>query len=562
MSKVNTVVKKVAYSTEGLLSIGDIQTVLLTDYPTVYFIYDKENLKYSVYVGETNDVFRRTKQHLIETREDWQELNTSQSSQMLILGNEFSNKSVTLDLENKFMNYFLGVPSIKSDKGINNRRGNPQGKYYTKERIDEIFKEAWKKLNHEEPNLFPDFKIIKNSALFKSSPFKELSESQNKAQKQIIMRIEETISQEKDALILVTGNAGSGKTVLLSSVFYNLQLESKGEDNVLLNGLKSFVLVNHNEQLSVYKQISRKIGLDEQQIMKPNSFLKKYEGEKVDIVIVDEGHLLATRNGQAFPKKYGSTQLEALKKIAKVVVLVFDEHQILTGEQFVDREEISILINEANLENKLIELHDQHRMQMSVKTNNWLNDFIWKHKINEIPNDDKYDLKIFDSPSKMYEAIRSKSDDEAYGLSRMLASYDWDWKADGQKWCVNIKDFSLPWNYYYTNVKNNIPWAENPKSIAEVGSTFTIQGFDLNYVGVIIGPSVKYDPQRKEIFFDASASKNTKAIEKTHGGKAINQNLNNELNVLLTRGVYVLYLYACDENLQNALLEAQKGNSQ
>ncbi|WP_275898248.1 hypothetical protein [Lactococcus lactis] len=43
MSKVNTVVKKVAYSTEGLLSIGDIQTVLLTDYPTVYFIYDKEN---------------------------------------------------------------------------------------------------------------------------------------------------------------------------------------------------------------------------------------------------------------------------------------------------------------------------------------------------------------------------------------------------------------------------------------------------------------------------------------------------------------------------------------
>ena len=81
MSKVNTVVKKVAYSTEGLLSIGDIQTVLLTDYPTVYFIYDKENLKYSVYVGETNDVFRRTKQHLIETREDWQELNTSQSSQ-------------------------------------------------------------------------------------------------------------------------------------------------------------------------------------------------------------------------------------------------------------------------------------------------------------------------------------------------------------------------------------------------------------------------------------------------------------------------------------------------
>ncbi|MCD6633586.1 DUF2075 domain-containing protein [Lactococcus cremoris] len=562
MSKVNTVVKKVAYSNEGLLSIDDTQTVLLTEYPTVYFIYDMKHSEYSVYVGETNDVFRRTKQHLIETRDDWQELNSSQSSQMLILGNEFSNKSITLDLENKFMNYFLGVPSIKSDKGINNRRGNPQGKYYTKEKIEEIFNEGWKKLNREEPNLFPDFKVVKNSALFKSSPFKDLSEAQSKAQKQIFMKIEEAISQEKDALILVTGNAGSGKTVLLSNIFYNLQLESKGEDNVLLNGLRSFVLVNHNEQLSVYKQISRKLGLDEQQIMKPNSFLKKYEDQKVDIVIVDEGHLLATRNGQAFPKKYGSIQLEALKKIAKVVVLVFDEHQILTGEQFVDREEISILINEANLENKLIELHDQHRMQISIQTNNWLNDFIWKHKISEIPNDKKYDLKIFDSPIKMYEAIKSKSKDTAYGLSRMLASYDWDWKSDNEKWCVEIDDFSIPWNYFYTNPNNNVPWGENPQSIEEIGSTFTIQGFDLNYAGVIIGPSVKYDPQKKEIFFDADASKNKKAIERKHGEDAIYQNLNNELNVLLTRGVYGLYLYACDENLQNALLEAQKGNSQ
>ncbi|AEX77669.1 DNA/RNA helicase domain-containing protein [Corynebacterium diphtheriae] len=37
-----------------------------------------------------------------------------------------------------------------------------------------------------------------------------------------------------------------------------------------------------------------------------------------------------------------------------------------------------------------------------------------------------------------------------------------------------------------------LSWAEKPHTINEVGSIFTIQGFDLNYAGVIIGPSVQY----------------------------------------------------------------------
>lgn len=57
----------------------------------------------------------------------------------------------------------------------------------------------------------------------------------------------------------------------------------------------------------------------------------------------------------------------------------------------------------------------------------------------------------------------------------------------------------MPWNYQLTkggnsgesDLKDSV-WAEKPMSIDEVGSTFTIQGFDLNYAGVIIGPSITY----------------------------------------------------------------------
>ena len=94
-----------------------------------------------------------------------------------------------------------------------------------------------------------------------------------------------------------------------------------------------------------------------------------------------------------------------------------------------------------------------------------------------------------------------------------------------------------------------------------MGSTFTIQGFDLNYAGVIIGPSVKY--RDGKIVFDREASKNKKAVEKRtlKNGKKVylsDNLLKNELNVLLTRGVNGLYLFAVDPALQEKLLEMQK----
>ena len=57
-----------------------------------------------------------------------------------------------------------------------------------------------------------------------------------------------------------------------------------------------------------------------------------------------------------------------------------------------------------------------------------------------------------------------------------------------------------------------LSWAEQPHTINEAGSTYTVQGFDLNYVGVIIGPSVKYRNGR--IVFDKDESENKKAKQR------------------------------------------------
>ena len=109
---------------------------------------------------------------------------------------------------------------------------------------------------------------------------------------------------------------------------------------------------------------------------------------------------------------------------------------------------------------------------------------------------------------------------------------------------------------YKRKESKHLSWIEQSQTIHEIGSTFTVQGFDLNYVGVIIGPSVKY--RDGKIIFDISESKNKSAVQnrKLESGEMINYGetlLRNELNVLLTRGVNGLYVYAVDEELQQAL---------
>lgn len=587
MSKIsNPVIYETDYSYEAVKSLegGILQEVgpnakYLLDYPTVYIVHDeKKSREFSVYIGETSDIRQRTKQHLIEDpkkREDWESLANSDDSKMYIIGHDYFNKSLTLDIENKLMMYMSSIDSVQS---VYNRRTNQQKEYYTVDKLDEIFSNIWRKLRKKNKTLFPVEKIIKDSALFKASPFHKLSDEQIQAKDKVILKIMEALTRKQSGeLILVTGEAGSGKTVLMSSLFYELkQLAQEESENIVLQEANSYLLVNHEQQLKVYQQIANKLGITSKKVpnlvSKPTTFINNHTPEeKADVVIVDEAHLLWTQGKQSYR---GKNQLYDLMERAKVVVAVFDINQVLTTEQYWEEEELLTLEHEANLKGNFIHLENQMRINASQSTINWIRSMIDDRKINPILKDIKgYDLKIFNHPKELYEAIREKAKDENSGISRITATFDWEY-VDKRKpenddyWRVKIGDWSLPWNLQLPQMKEqkrknrNLSWAEQEQTIYEVGSTFTIQGFDLNYAGVIIGPSVKY--RNGEIVFDRSFSQNKKATRQRtlkNGKKEqfSDMLLKNELNVLLTRGVNGLYIYAVDEELQKALINAAKG---
>ena len=110
---MSPVIEEINYSNKSLISLqGDLSVEkkgLIFEYPILYIVNDKKSDGYSVYVGETTDIIRRTNQHLVEDREDWLEFSSSDTTKMFIIGHNHFNKSLTLDIEHRLMLYLSSV---------------------------------------------------------------------------------------------------------------------------------------------------------------------------------------------------------------------------------------------------------------------------------------------------------------------------------------------------------------------------------------------------------------------------------------------------------------------
>lgn len=676
----------------------------LLKFPTVYIVHKKEYEKYTVYVGETNNIEERTKQHLnadTKIRDDWEKLSEGKVKQYII-ANEHFNKSLTLDVENRFMQYLLSVDSINE---VTNRRTNPQGEYYPEEEFERIFSGIWVQLHDMDPDLFPEEGIIRDSALFKASPFHKLTTEQKSIESKVIDIVNEALqsknkcNSDSSTLILLEGDAGTGKTVLLSDLFYkicnklskikNQSLQYNYEDieegndeedydyeykqfSTINSRKTACIIVNHKEQVNVYNQIATKLRLqknNDELVMLPSQFINRFseqteQGRGIidrpkrccDVALIDEAHLLNTQANQAYS---GSNMLSDILCRSRVVIAAFDPNQILQSNQRWNSEDLEkllgtdykdknsfknndddcgeLLLNDSiSVSVRRFILENQMRMRANENVLEWIKNFVYNGCIDTLPvcrnyetkkedsnTDNKpFDFKVFDSPIKLFNAIKSKSEEKAsgcdgHGLSRLVATYDWEYKSNKNnpnsvngtwnvdlycdnngKWHIGLgqyanassyeleilekegKVFSHPWNYQLSSQnhakhsrsikESKKSWAEQSHTINEIGSTFTIQGFDLNYAGVIIGPSVQY--RNGKVVFCPENSRNDKATNKRHikdlsANKKIAldysiDNLRNELNVLLKRGVNGLYIFAVDMELEKALLEAQcKRNS-
>ena len=164
-----------------------------------------------------------------------------------------------------------------------------------------------------------------------------------------------------------------------------------------------------------------------------------------------------------------------------------------------------------------------------------------------------YDFRLFTHFGEMTRELTARQ--EETGLARLVAGYAWEWRSKNDKslYDIELDGVRLKWN---TTV---VDWVNSPEAVREVGSIHTIQGYDLNYAGVIIGRDLRWDIKHQRLIFDRSQYFDRKGMENnpllgiTYTDEDLLRFVTNIYSVLLTRGIKGTYVYVCDPPLRERL---------
>ena len=235
-----------------------------SDWPIVYIIENGKDL----YVGESVRAYGRTKEHLTDERR-------KNLKNIHIVSDDEFNMSATKDTESSLIEYLVADGQFILQNG---NAGLQNHDYYDRERYKGKFDVLWQKL--QKLKLAKnDLLQIRNSDLFKYSPYKTLTDDQYLVAEKILKQIQ---IAGKEAFI-INGGPGTGKTIV--ATYLIKQIVERGETDI---ALVIAMTALRNTLKKVFKDIP---GLKPSMVIGPSDVAKN----KYKILVVDEAHRLRHR---------------------------------------------------------------------------------------------------------------------------------------------------------------------------------------------------------------------------------------------------------------------------
>ena len=570
-------IREFAFSQTGLRSLREHSRG--QNWPVVYLINNDKPNKSELYVGETTSAGGRFLQHL--NNPERRNLDTIR----FVFDDQF-NKSAILDIEQTLIQMFMADQKFV----LQNRNGGQSCKhdYYQRALYQAKVDEIWNELNRALLTN-KDASTIRNSNLFKYSPFNTLTPEQEQVSQDILFNAIDCLQSGESGTSVLSGKAGTGKSIVLIHMMYTLMsamnvtyndedltpdeqlelgirisLSNKIRDYVKRHGnLKIAFVVPMTSIRKTFKAVfsaSKGTGLKSNMVIGPQDVLT----ENYDIVFVDESHRLARRKGITSYSSFDeacarlgldpmvSTQLDMIQKKSKYSVLVYDGCQTvkaadLTPEQF--QRSLDLRIRTAHR----VILQTQMRCEGGQSYLDYL-DRIFQVSQEDSLEVENYDFKIWDDPNAMIKDIRTKEQDIT--LCRVVAGYSWKWKSKKCKTIEEavkkgVEDIDLAGQKYVWNMDNQ-EWILREGAVNEIGCVHTTQGYDLNYVAVIFGHEIDYDDESDSIVIDRSKFYDSK-VKDGVDYDTLKQYIVNSYKVMMTRGIKGCYVYACNPRMQNYL---------
>ncbi len=284
-------------------------------------------------------------------------------------------------------------------------------------------------------------------------------------------------------------------------------------------------------------------------------------------LVVDEAHRLNEKSG--LYQNLGENQVKELIHAADVTVFFLDEDQRVTLQDIGTRAEILKWAARAGAQVDELELLSQFRCNGSDGYLAWLDHTLGIRetahpRLTSLDHD--YDFRVMDSPNEVRRAIEAH--DQAGRPARMVAGYCWDWVSKPRKGrplpdpvpfdvVIPERDFRMRWNL----TQHGSGWLSHPESLSEIGCIHTVQGLELDYVGVVIGPDLVWEEGELRTCPEAR-SKHDRSIrgwkkrkKADPGGteRELRRIILNTYRTLMTRGLKGCYVYATDPGVRDWL---------
>lgn len=530
-----------------------------TNWPVVYVINnDKE-----AYIGETLDAATRATQH-------WQNDERRKLTHMSIITDDTFNKSVILDLEAYLIKHMSADGKFQLQNG---NAGLQAHNYFNKAIYEKRFAEIWDHLVKKNlANLAAA--EIENSDLFKYSPFNALSHDQFQTVVNIVRDLADAIKNDRTLSCVVQGGPGTGKTILgvyLMKLLYDRNISIFSRDYLDPNDLDSntltlmkalqelpsnlkigYVVPQQSLRETMEKVFHSLKGLNESLAISPMDV----PHTQFDLLIVDEAHRLRQRKGlnhyPPFDKnnellhldKHKGTELDWIQKCSKHQIFFYDAMQSVKSSDVNPKRFAEML---AQPKTRQYHLKTQFRCQGGDEYIEYISRIFSETPPERYQPLEGYDFCLFNNVRQMTDKIWELNN--IYGLCRNMAGYAWEWKSNKNP---SAYDIEIDGNKYRWNSKL-VDWINSNKAPYEIGCIHTVQGYDLNYTGIILGPEIDYVEGTgfvvdKKNYYDKLGKA---CVANNHN--ALCEFILNIYRVMFTRGIRGTYVYACKPGLQKYL---------
>ena len=349
--------------------------------------------------------------------------------------------------------------------------------------------------------------------------------------------------------IIVKGGPGTGKSVISMNAFGELL---KDENNI------KFVAPNASFRTVILDRLvkNKKHGQQRMSSLFTGSGSFYNTSEKTfDVIIVDEAHRLKGKGAYMY---HGVNQIEDIIHASNINVFFIDDNQRIRPDDIGSVDEIRRVAKMYRSKTIELELQAQFRCAGAEGFINWVDHTLQIRDTANFDGWDKetFDFEICDSPHDVYDKIRTQN--RKGNNARMLAGYAWKWTSeqDGnnnaqiEDVTIDNHNFRMPWN----SRKDQYTWAIQDNGVDQIGCIHTSQGLEFDYVGVIIGNDLKYNPLKQELYgsyenyYDSTGKKGLK-----NDPEELTKLVKNIYKVLLSRGMKGCYVYCCDKELERYL---------